>query len=272
MKVLRMAAVAAALLVGVSATQAGFKLRMSSGATYTQDILLSGSSSSGALNGTGSGDYKAISLGGGTDAVGGNWTYSSFFADSTGITLLGLKSFGYDITATFAYTNSPSGNPATLTLSSLQITRTSAATGDLTFTLTSDGYMKPDDADRYMRTRASGFLVGGTSGSATYTSSYDTANREFGGTDGSVTNRTVYGPTDSDGVITYLPNGTPVFSLTNSITFTGMNTGDKFLTGGLDTLIEPVPAPPALVLVALGVPALGLARRFTRKAPAAVVA
>lgn len=36
--------------------------------------------------------------------------------------------------------------------------------------------------------------------------------------------------------------------------------------------LEETPAPPAIVLVALGVPALGLARRFTRKAPAAVVA
>jgi hypothetical protein len=41
----------------------------------------------------------------------------------------------------------------------------------------------------------------------------------------------------------------------------------------MDTLIEPVPAPPALVLVALGIPALGLVRWLTRKAPAdAVVA
>lgn len=48
---------------------------------------------------------------------------------------------------------------------------------------------------------------------------------------------------------------------------------DNFQMGYSFDSVEELPAPPALVLAALGIPALGLARRLTRKAPAdAVVA
>lgn len=63
------------------------------------------------------------------------------------------------------------------------------------------------------------------------------------------------------------------FGMSNSLTISGLTAGQTAsVTVTTNARVTAVPAPPAVVIAALGVPALGLVRRWTRKAPQPAVA
>ncbi len=270
MKFIRAVAVAAALLVGVTASQAGFEIKFQSGSNTTPNVSL-------------------MSLG--SDS-GAGWSYSGSTSSSGSNTIAQfstLNIYGYSIDMVAVRTNSPTGNPGQLKLSSLTIKRHTyfdasgvgnesggtLSSSSLQIAFSADGYLKPD-VNRYMKTIFSGQFDGAaTTGNAVFTSTYDQSNTLFGSSSYTATKTTDYNNPFSGTVFTTLPGGTGAYSLTNVMDFTNFGIGDShvFSSGTIDTLILPVPAPAGLVLVALGIPALGLLRRFTRKTAAdAVVA
>lgn len=262
MKVLRAVAVAAALLAGVSASQAGFQIKFDSGASSVPTINM-------------------MALGSNS---GAGWSYSGSTSTSGSNTIAqftSLNIYGYNIDMVTVRSNSPSGSPGQLKLQSLTIKRYTyydslgvgnesggtLSTSSLKISFSADGYLKPD-VSRSMKTIFSGQFDGtATTGNAVFTSTYDPTNTLFGSSSYTATKSADYNNPFSGTVFTTLPGGTPTYSLTNVMDFTNFGIGDEnvFSSGTIDTLVEPLPAPPALVLVALGIPALGLVRRFTRK-------
>jgi hypothetical protein len=230
-----LAALAAVLVVGAKA-DAAFTLKLDSGASSSTINLVTGFT-------TGSATYSAASL------------FSSSAAD-----VFQLNFAGYVMSIASATNNVPGTSALgslTFSISTMRYSGTGPSSA-LKFTLTADGYTTPAPHRLLQGGFNSLFSAGPVS--VKYTSTY------VNGSPVSVTD-TLSGTNQSSTKSLLLANSASNYSLTSVYEVGAFSSNTRLTSGGADTsVINPAPAPPALLLALLGVPAFGLiARRMNRK-------
>jgi hypothetical protein len=271
-KVLRVAAIAAALLVGVSASQAGFSIKMSDGSgSGSSSVTLVESSASGTTTGSGQGAYNygsstllktydfdrgiaatsntaGIRYGAGSDMSGVYFGMTS--------QLISTSSLGQIYSTSRSVIGNTTGSKQTVTIAISADMTTPGAIGtylNLKQNVTVLNFYKSDGR---VSTNTNNKVEAYANASP---DSVYTPTLTFTGVPGGSSSEALFFQTASP------------YTLTQYFTIT-LDAGEYVSLQG-DVDIEPLPAPPAIVLTALGIPALGLVRRWTRKtATEAVVA
>ena len=247
-----MAAMAAAVgLVGPSTSRAGFVMTLTDGSSTATIDLTTGAT-------TGSISYSAAG------------TSFSHVGNLYQATVNGINFAGYGIG--FSTSTSVNPGPAELDLSGISVQRTTASSANaLTISISADGFADPPTPGLMSSSFTSFFQPSNSPGTVTWASFLGTTNQLFetstpwalsGGTNeaGALLFPGAYGQNKAIQVTDALPS----YSLTDSLTFTGLGVNTGNVSASLNTVVAP--APPGLVLAATAVPFVGLLRRRLKKA------
>ncbi len=261
-RVLAVAVTALLFAGGTSQVQAAFTLRIDSG-----------------------GFSSTIDLDTGAQTVGGSGQDMAFtrnVVSANEIEIVFANTYGYRTTATVNLRNFLTGN-LEFSLTNLtrvvnpvnpgQFTAPNAVGGlqnvqnNITFTLSANPYTGPG-TPRVLDANSTVFASTGTTVTTTFSSTYTPAVGPASSLSGTYTgdsntpgNFPISNPT---GII--VP-GSGNYTLTNVLGFTNFDQSERVNIGGViaNVSLLVVPAPSALLLGLLGVPAFGMIRRFTRK-------